>query len=53
MKSVADDEVPISKLVPGESEGMLKTFTVGENLNFDVSIDVTLLLSDELEYLSF
>ena len=44
MKSVADEEATISKVVPGESDGMLKIFTVGENLSFEVSIEVMLLL---------
>ena len=54
MKSFGVADVRISYAgVPGDSGGMLNTFTVEENFKVFLSIKVKLLLSDELEYKSF
>ena len=54
MKSFGLEDVTISTGgVPGESDSMCNIFTVGENFSVFLLMLVKLLLSDELEYLSF
>ena len=53
MKSSGVEDAKISYDVPGESNGIMKTFTVGENFEAVVSSEVMLLFSEEFEYRNF